>query len=100
MDMGTGQVLAEKNADKRWSPASTTKIMTALIALEKAGLNDDMTASDYAINSVGYDYVTAGIKVSETLKFKDLLDLMMITSANEAANIIAENVADDGTIQG
>jgi D-alanyl-D-alanine carboxypeptidase len=100
MDMGTGQVLAEKNADKRWSPASTTKIMTALIALEKAGLNDDMTASDYAINSVGYDYVTAGIKVGETLKFKDLLDLMMITSANEAANIIAENVADDGTIQG
>ncbi len=100
MDMETGQVLAEKNADQRWSPASTTKIMTALVALENAGLDDDMTASDYAINSVGYDYVTAGIKVGETLKFKDLLNLMMITSANEASNIIAENVSEDGTMQG
>lgn len=100
MDMETGQVLAEKNADQHWSPASTTKIMTALIALEKAGLDEDMTASENAINSVGYDYVTAGIKVGETLKFKDLLDLMMITSANEASNIIAENVAEDGTIEG
>lgn len=100
MEMQSGQVLAEKNADQRWSPASTTKIMTALIALEKAGLDQEMTASDNAINSVGYDYVTAGIKIGETLKFRDLLDLMMITSANEASNIIAENVAEDGTIQG
>lgn len=100
MEMETGQVLAEKDADARRSPASTTKIMTALVALERADLEDEMTASDYAINSIGYDYVTAGIKVGETLKFKNLLDLMMITSANEASNIIAENVADDGTIQG
>lgn len=100
VEMETGQVLAEKNPDARWSPASTTKMMTALIALENADLNDEMTASDNAINSVGYDYVTAGIKVGETLKFKDLLDLMMITSANEASNIIAENVSPDGTIQG
>lgn len=100
MDMETGQVLAEKNADARRSPASTTKIMTALVALENAGLDTEMTASDHAINSIGYDYVTAGIKVGETLKFKDLLDLMMITSANEASNIIAENIAADGTIAG
>jgi len=100
IEMETGQVLAEKNADERRSPASTTKIMTALIALEKADLEDDMTASDNAINSVEYDYVTAGIKIGETLKFKHLLDLMMITSANEASNIIAENVAEDGTIYG
>ena len=100
MDMETGQVLAEKNADQRWSPASTTKIMTALVAIEKASLEDEMTASDHAINSVGYDYVTAGIKVGETLKFEDLLNLMMITSANEASNIIAENVSEDGTMRG
>ncbi len=100
MDMETGQVLAEKNADDRRSPASTTKIMTALVALEHANLEEEMTASDRAINSVGYDYVTAGIKVGETLKFKDLLDLMMITSANEASNIIAENVSEDGTMEG
>lgn len=100
VDMETGQVLAEKNADEKRSPASTTKIMTALVALEHAKLDDEMTASDYAINSIGYDYVTAGIKVGETLKFENLLDLMLITSANEASNIIAENVAEDGTLQG
>ncbi len=99
IDMKTGQVLAEKNADERRSPASTTKIMTALIALERADLDKEMTASEYAINSIQYDYVTAGIKIGETLKFRDLLDLMMITSANEASNIIAENIAEDGTIQ-
>ena len=98
--METGQVLAEKNPDQRRSPASTTKIMTALVALENADLEDEMTASEDAINSVPYDYVTAGIKIGETLKFKDLLDLMMITSANEASNIIAENISEDGTMKG
>ena len=73
--------------------------MTALIALERADLDQEMTASEYAIKSIQYDYVTAGIKIGETLKFKDLLDLMMITSANEASNIIAENVAEDGSMQ-
>ncbi len=100
IDMETGQVLAEKNADERRSPASTTKIMTALIALENANPEDEMTASENAINSVPYDYVKAGIKIGETLKFKDLLDLMLITSANEASNIIAENIAKDGTMEG
>jgi len=100
IEMETGQVLAEKNPDQRRSPASTTKIMTALVALENADLEDEMTASEDAINSVPYDYVTAGIKIGETLKFKDLLDLMMITSANEASNIIAENISEDGTMKG
>lgn len=100
VDMETGQVLAEKNADERRSPASTTKIMTALVALENANLEDEMIASEYAIKSVPYDYVKAGIKIGETLKFKNLLELMMITSANEASNVIAENIAEDGTMQG
>ena len=100
IEMETGQVLAEKNAYERRSPASTTKIMTALVALENANPEDEMTASENAINSVPYDYVTAGIKIGETLKFKDLLDLMMITSANEASNVIAENISQDGTLKG
>lgn len=100
VEMKTGQVLAEKNPDVKRSPASTTKIMTALIALERADLGQEMTASERAITSIRSDYVTAGIKIGETLKFKYLLDLMMITSANEASNIIAENVSDDGTIEG
>lgn len=100
IDMETGQVLAEKDADAQRSPASTTKIMTALVALENANLEDEMVASQNAINSVPYDYVRAGIKIGEVLKLENLLDLMLITSANEASNIIAENVSKDGTMAG
>ena len=67
IDMKTGQVLAEKNPDAKRSPASTTKIMTALIALERADLDQEMTASEYAIKSIQYDYVTAGIKIGKPL---------------------------------
>lgn len=100
IDMESGQVLAEKNANDKRSPASTTKTLTALVALENADLDDDMTASESAINSVPYDYVKAGIKIGETMSFKTLLDLMLITSANEASNIIAENISPDRTMQG
>lgn len=100
MDMMTGQVLAEKNAHARRSPASTTKIMTAIIALEHASLDTEMEASQNAINSVGYDYVAAGIKPGEVIKLQSLLELMLITSANEAGYIIAENIAENGTVQG
>ena len=100
MDMETGQVLAEKNADQRRSPASTTKIMSALVAIENNTLDKAMSASQKAIDSVPYDYSRAGIRVGETLTFRSLLDFMLITSANEAANIIAENTASDGTVSG
>ena len=61
MDMETGEVLCEKSADQKRSPASTTKILTSIIALERAGLDTEMTASQTAINSVDiYNYVTAG----------------------------------------
>ncbi|HOQ75084.1 MAG TPA: D-alanyl-D-alanine carboxypeptidase family protein [Thermoclostridium sp.] len=101
IDMETGEVLCEKEADQKRSPASTTKILTAIIALERAGLDTEMTASQTAINSVDiYNYVTAGIKPGETIKLKNLLELMMVTSANEVGFIIAENVSPDGTIDG
>ena len=101
MDMKTGQVLTEKNSDHQWSPASTTKIMTALIALENSSLDKEMTATQTAINSVDiYNYVTAGIKPGEKIKLKSLLDMMLVTSANEAGYVIAENVSPDGTVAG
>ena len=101
IDMESGQVLCEKNADQRRSPASTTKILTAMIALERASLDTDMIASQTAINSVDiYNYVTAGIKPGEIIKLKSLLEMMMVTSANEVGYIIAENVSPDGTISG
>jgi len=100
MDPVTGLTLAEQNADMKRSPASTTKIMTALVALEHATSDKMMTASSDAINSVGGDYVRAGIKPGETMPMRNLLELMMVTSANEAGYIIAENISPDGTFEG
>lgn len=101
IDMESGEVLCEKNADQRRSPASTTKILTAMIAMERAALDTEMTASQTAINSVDiYNYVTAGIKPGETIKLESLLEMMMVTSANEVGYIIAENVSPDGTVDG
>lgn len=100
VEMESGQVLYEKNADMRWAPASTTKIMTALVALENANINTKMKASAEAINSIPLDYGIAGIKVGEELTLNDLLHFVLIISANEAANVIAENVSPTGRIEG
>lgn len=100
VEMETGQVLYEKQADMKWAPASTTKIMTALVALENADINAKMKASATAINSIPRDYGIAGIKVNEELTLNDLLHFVLIISANEAANVIAENISPTGRIDG
>jgi len=88
-ELETGQVLYEKNADQRWSPASTTKIITVLAALENTPLDKEMKASSNAIYSIPADYGIAGIKPGEILTFQDLLNFVLIISANEASNVIA-----------
>ena len=98
VELETGQVLYEKNADQRWAPASTTKIITALTALENTPLDKEMKASRNAINSIPSDYGIAGIRPGEILAFQDLLNFVLIISANEASNVIAENVVPSGNI--
>ncbi len=89
----TGKILYEKNVHDKKYPASTTKILTAIIALENCDLNETQTASAEAINSVKSGYSTANIQIGETFTIGELLDVMMIHSANEAANIIAEHIS-------
>ncbi len=100
LDPVTGLELASRDPDVTRSPASTTKIMTALVALEHAGVETEMTASADAINAVGGDYVRAGILAGETLSLESLLEMMLVTSANEAGYVIAENISPDHTIAG
>lgn len=99
VDMETGQVLYEKNADMRWAPASTTKIMTALVALENADIDIPMKASANAIHTIPLDYGLAGIKIGEEMELNNLLHFVLIISANEAANVIAENISPTGRIE-
>jgi D-alanyl-D-alanine carboxypeptidase (penicillin-binding protein 5/6) len=100
VEMESGQVLYEKNADMRWAPASTTKIMTALVALKNAELDVKMKASAHAIRSIPSDYGIAGIQPDEIMTFSDLLNFSLIISANEAANVIAENISPTNDIEG
>lgn len=92
-EVSTGKVLFEKNAHEKMYPASTTKVMTALLVLENCKLTDTATASYNAISIIPSGYSIANIQVGETLTIEDLLYALMLPSANEAANVLAEHVA-------
>ena len=93
IDAQTGDVLCEKNSRETLYPASTTKIMTAILALELGDLDEMMTASQSAIDAIGYNGSNIGIIPGEKIRMENLLQAMLISSANEAANIIAENIS-------
>lgn len=74
-------------------PASTTKIMTAILALENRLLTDTATVSYNAIFTVPVGYNNANLQLDETLTYEQLLHVLLIPSANDAANVIAEDIA-------
>lgn len=92
MNADTGRVLYEKNANAKRYPASTTKIMTALLTLENASLDTVLTAEQGDFANVTADSSNADIKVGEQVTVKDLLYALMLPSANEAAYILARHV--------
>ncbi len=98
LDRGSGGVLWEKNADARVYPASTTKIMTALLAVEaveRGEIDADapITAPAAAFSGLVADGSTAGISAGEVLTLRQLLYCAMLSSANEACNILAHALA-------
>lgn len=92
IDSHTGTVLYEKNANAMMYPASTTKVLTAIIAIESCSLDEKTVASEQAITSIKSGYTNAKIQVGEELTIEDLLYALMLKSANEAANVIAEHI--------
>lgn len=95
MDAATGQVLFAKNASERLPMASTTKIMTALVALERGRLDDVVTVSRAATLVDGSRvYLDAG----EQATLRDLLYALLLESGNDAAIAIAEHVG--GSVEG
>lgn len=91
MDTQSEQILYQKNIEKKMYPASTTKILTAIIALEKCNLNDVITATSSAISQVPSGYSSAYITEGEQMTVKDLLTVFLVHSANEAGYILAEH---------
>ncbi len=93
IDAKTGDVLCEKNSKETLFPASTTKMMTAILALESGKeLSEEFTATQSAIDGIGPNGSNIGIIPGEKICLENLLQAMLISSANEASNIIAENV--------
>jgi len=74
-------------------PASLTKVLTAIIVLENCKLEEVVTASYDAVMGVEFGYVTVNLQVGEELKVEELLNVLMVASANDAAIILAEYVA-------
>lgn len=93
MEASTGKVIYEKGGYEKAYPASTTKIMTAILTLEHCNLTDVATASYEAVYSVPVGYSNANIQVGEELTINQLLNVLLINSANEAANVLAEHIA-------
>lgn len=93
MEINTGKVIYAKDVYTRKYPASTTKILTAIIAIENCELDQEMTASQNAVALPSSSYTSAFIQAGETFTLDELLSVLMLRSANEAANVIAENIA-------
>ena len=93
IEESTGMVIFEKNADQLMFPASTTKIMTALLCLLSGNLDDIVTVSANAINSTPEGSSRLGVREGEEITVRDLLYGTMITSGNDGANVIAEYIS-------
>lgn len=90
MDAANGQVLYEKNGNRSMYPASTTKILTAIIALEKTEPDDIVTVTREACL---VDGSRIGLQEGERITMENLLYALMLESANDAAVAIADHIA-------
>ncbi len=93
MDAQSGTVIYGKNSKEQYYPASITKIMTALLVLENCSLDETVTFSRDAVYNVESGSTNAGIDEGEQMTVEDALYAMMLKSANEAANALAEHVS-------
>ena len=91
-DTKTGKILYERNADEKIYPASVTKLLTAILVVENCELDEIVTVSENAVMSVPVGYVNANLQVGEEVTVEDLLYVLLIHSANDAANALAEHV--------
>ena len=93
VEVSTGRIIYEKNSTKQMYPASTTKVLTAILVIENCELDEIVTVRESALSNIPSGYVTCNLQIGEQLTVKDLLYALMIPSANDAAYVLAEYVA-------
>ena len=92
MDADTGVVLYNKGGDEQRYPASITKIMTLLVAVENSTMDEKVTFTETGVRNVTADSSNIGTKVGEVLTMEDCLHALIIQSANDVAAQIAEHI--------
>lgn len=92
MEMNSGAILYGKKMDDKHYPASITKLLTALVALENSSLNDEVYFSEDSVSFLEYGDASIGMTPGEILSMNDALYGMLLASANEVSYAIAESV--------
>lgn len=93
MDANSGEILFEMNGDKRIYPASTIKLMTAVVALENTNLTKKITTKASVLNAIAWDATKLNFKSGVTFSLEQWLNMLLIYSAADAADTIAEGVS-------
>lgn len=88
-----GQTLYERNSQDVLYPASLTKVLTAIVVMEHCNLKDNVSVNQTAIDSVEYGYITANLQAGEVFTVEQLLNILMVSSANDAALVLAEHIS-------
>lgn len=92
-EQNTQTLVYAHNPDLPINPTGLIKLLTALIVLEEGNLEDVVTVKRSTLNSVGVGSVSAGLQAGEEITLRDLLYCVMVSSANDAAAVMAEHVA-------
>lgn len=100
MEANTGAVLYNKNMDRKMYPASITKIMTGLLALENCTLDEMMTASYNSVHNLPYNSSHIALDTGEQISVNDAMYALAIESANDVSNVFAEHIAGDNAAFG
>jgi D-alanyl-D-alanine carboxypeptidase len=98
LEANTGVVLYAKNIHEKLYPASTTKLMTCLLAAENCSMDETVTFSREAVFGIGSDGSNIGIDVGQAMPMEECLYGILVASANEVAAAVAEHVG--GSIEG
>ena len=93
IDAGTGQVLYDKNMNRQMYPASITKVLTGLLAVENGNLSDTVTVGETAIAGIDGSVSYMALHPGEEISLEGLMYGLAIESANDAANAIAEHIS-------
>lgn len=96
MDADSGEVLYQNNGYSKCYPASTTKLLTALLTIENSSLSDVVTYSKAAVDSISYGDANASVSEGEELTIEQSLYCLLMRSANDVAYGLGEHIG--GTI--